>query len=112
MSDALKRSPAKKIRPTAAESCRQSRPYQVVGEPLGKTCPEDECDGGLLLKQANNSTFVVCNRGVYKDPTTCMFAANRFRADRDPTKPSKINCLACVNPVSNTSVNRQAGRGA
>lgn len=51
--------------------------------------------------KAKNSSFVVCDRGVYKDPTTCQFAANLFRKDRD-SKPSKINCLARVLPVSNS----------
>ena len=34
-----------------------------------------------MVKQAKNSTFVVCDCGVYRDPTTCQFEAYRSRKD-------------------------------
>ena len=54
-----------------------------------------------MMIKAKNSSFVACDRGVYKDPITCQFVANLLRKDRDLSKLSKVNCLACVLPVSN-----------
>lgn len=74
MSDAFKRSPAKqKQSDPRGFSWEPSRPFQVVGGALGKTFAEEYCDEGLLVKRAKTSTFVVCDRGVYKDHTACQF---------------------------------------
>lgn len=100
ISDPYKRSPAKKSRPTH-EGTRGIHPFQVAWEALGKICPEEYCGGGSLVEQATNSTAVVCNRGAHKDATHGVPACRcSIRADRDSSKPSKINCLACINPVS------------
>ena len=85
----------------SASTERDNRNFQVAGHPIDKLCPEFGCLGTLLERQTKNGgCFVVCDRNVFKNDTTCSFSANKFRPDRDPTKLSNITCLACVQSVA------------
>ena len=99
--DPLKRSPAKKAKPSRA-AAPDTRPFQVVGEVTTKPCGNGYCDV-LLLKRATGRGVVwyCCAKNVQGDPNSCPLTANTFHPEHDPSKTqTKLICVICILPVN------------
>ena len=97
--DPLKRSPAKKSKPSEPAD---TKTYQVVGELTEKECGDDFCPGLLLEKVTSRGIiWYSCNQDVQGDSNSCAFTANKFRPERDTTKKqTKLMCVVCILPVT------------
>lgn len=97
--DPLKRSPAKKAKPSETAD---TKTYQVVGELTDKECGDEWCPGLLLEKVTSRGVvWYSCNQNVQGDPNSCPFTANKFRPERDSTKKqTKLVCVVCILPVN------------
>ena len=99
--DPLKRSPAKKAKPSEA-AAPDTRPFQLVGEVTTKPCGDGYCDG-LLLKRVTGRGVVwcCCDKNVQGDPNSCPLTANNFRPEHGPSKTqTKLICVVFILPVN------------